>query len=76
MSERVSESVASSSRSKVELKEAEKKGEGSVVVVIVVVPGGEGGEGKTIRGGRDEEIDVEEEVEWQIECGRPKGIEV
>ena len=39
-----------------------------MVVVIVVIPGGEGGEGKRIRGGRD----VEEEAEWPIGYGSPK----
>ena len=42
------------------------------MVVVIVIPGGEGGEGKRIRGGRDEERDVEEEVEWPIGCGSPK----
>ena len=38
-----------------------------MVVVIVGVTGGEGGEGKRIRGGLGEEKDVGEELEWDVE---------
>ena len=43
-----------------------------MVVVIVGVTGGEGGEGKRIRGGLGEEKDVGEEPEWPIGRGKAK----